>query len=282
MKPWHAIIAFVVGGSSAMVGAVVVAVIAALVVLYGRGLGMGQLQTVMMDIAVVAPSMLTTHGLLIFTAVITPKLAKAPVAQSLGLQKAPWPTFFMAPLGILALGPTSDGLVRFMQEHAPSLTFGALDQLEALMNSAPIWALWPLIALMPGFAEELFFRGMWQRTFGTGALALVTSAVLFAGFHMDPHHVVGVLPLGLYLAWLGARTGSTWVPITAHVFNNSVALLASKFGGEELEAVESPLWLVPVGWLIAAGAMAVIVYVMRKRETKAGRSDALALSTSEQ
>lgn len=263
LRAWHAITALILGGGVSMGGALVVTIVAAGVVLSTRGLGMADLESVLMDIAVVVPSMLTQHGLLVLTAVLVPLLVKAPVKDALGLRGAPWPAFVMAPLGILALSPTSDALVRLMRELAPDLTFGTLEQLEALMAAAPFWALWPLVALMPGISEELFFRGMWQRTFGKGALALSTSAVLFACFHMDPHHVVGVLPLGLYLAWLGARTGSTWVPITAHVFNNSAALLASKFGGEELAETETPLWWMPVGWLVVAGAMSVIVYATR-------------------
>ena len=64
-------------------------------------------------------------------------------------------------------------------------------------------------------AEEVFFRGLIQRSAGFGKKAIVISALSFSFFHMDPHHIAGVLPLGFYLAWLGARTGSTLVPIVA-------------------------------------------------------------------
>ena len=58
------------------------------------------------------------------------------------------------------------------------------------------------------------------------ALPIVVSGVGFALFHIDPHHAAGVLPLGLFLAWVASRCG-TLVTIFAHVSNNAAAVLAA-------------------------------------------------------
>ena len=87
----------------------------------------------------------------------------------------------------------------------------------------------PFLAVMPALGEELLCRGVLQRSIRTPWVAILVSAVFFAGLHFDPLHVAGVLPLGFYLAWLGHRTGSVWVPVTAHFANNLAATLAMYF-----------------------------------------------------
>ena len=58
---------------------------------------------------------------------------------------------------------------------------------------------------------------------GCLTLAVLVSGTAFALFHVDPVHVVGVLPLGLFLSWVAQRS-NTSVTIFAHVANNSIAL----------------------------------------------------------
>ena len=59
-----------------------------------------------------------------------------------------------------------------------------------------------LIGLTPALCEELLFRGYVQtrlnHSFGPIA-AILVSSLMFAGFHMDPVHVVAVFPLGVFL-----------------------------------------------------------------------------------
>ena len=200
----------------------------------------------------VAISVALTAIFLSLSALVTARLSRAPAKTALGFQGAPWPVFLLAPIGILALGPTSDLLVRTMAEFFPDWTLGSLEQIEELTKNASFWALFPIIAICPGFSEEIFFRGLVQRAWGFGWAAITISAISFSLFHMDPHHVAGVLPLGFYLAWLGARTGSLWVCVLTHTVNNTVALAASKFSDVSMDAEEGlPWYYIPIGWVIA-------------------------------
>ncbi len=214
---------------------------------------------------VLASSVLATAAALIGAPLLTAKLSRASVREALGFRPGPWPAFVLGPIGILALGPTSDALVRWMKEVAPHASLGALDSIEQVVAAHPYWMLWPVIALCPGLSEEIFFRGLVQRSLGFGRRAVVVSALSFSFFHMDPHHVAGVLPLGFYLAWLGARTGTTWVPIVAHTANNSMALLAGKLEAGDPDA-QVPLWVLPIGWAIAGACVWGIARVTRDRE----------------
>ena len=109
-------------------------------------------------------------------------------------------------------------------------------------------------------AEELLFRGVLQRSVAPGVLAVGLSGVGFALFHVDPVHVAGVLPLGLFLAWVGQRA-STRVTVLAHVLNNSFALLAIKSEaldvGYGTERDLPPLWL--AGSLVGVAICAWVV-----------------------
>jgi hypothetical protein len=65
-------------------------------------------------------------------------------------------------------------------------------------------------------------------------------------------HIVGVLPLGLFLAWAAARS-STLVTIFAHVLNNSLALVAIQ--SEALDVGYGSERPMPTAWLIFSLAL---------------------------
>ncbi|MCU0692436.1 MAG: CPBP family intramembrane metalloprotease, partial [Polyangiaceae bacterium] len=98
-------------------------------------------------------------------------------------------------------------------------------------------------------------------TLGNAWWALLVSACAFAAFHLDPHQVVATLPLGLYLAWLAARTGSTWVPVTAHLTNNTLAVVAARHLDNEQPSgahLQLPLWTLAVGALFLTVSCAMV------------------------
>ena len=268
---WQGLLGLLVGGMGAQVAGVVALVAAAALWLVASGrLDPASIQAVQNELlsnfAILGPTVAVTGLTMAAVAFVTVLLARVEVREGLGFKGAPWPAFVAAPIGILALGPTSDGLRQLMQTYLPNFTVGALEGLDQLARSGPIWAIVPLMALVPGFSEELMFRGMFQRSIRRPMLALVLSGVLFAAYHMDPHHVVAVLPLGLYLAWLGYRTDSVLVPMVAHVANNAAAVIGSRYFVEPgVEQEPTEWWWIPAGWLIAAAAIAVTWWSTRRR-----------------
>ncbi len=269
LKAWQGAIALVLVGIGAQLLGGVVALIAALIEASVEGTSLLDLMSGgELSFAVIAPSLIATGLGMGGGAAIVVAAARVPVKHGLGIRPAPWPAFVVAPIGILALGPTSDFMRRLMVEYAPNLTLGTLDQLEGVVRAAPLWVVAPLFSLVPGIAEELLFRGAFQRSIRTGWLAIVLSAFFFAAYHTDPHHVAAVLPLGFYLAWLGHRTGSVLVPIAAHVANNAAAVIASVMFPEATEPPASLFedwWWIPTGWAIAAGTVAVVWWSTRAR-----------------
>jgi len=152
-------------------------------------------------------------------------LSALPLQSALGLYSGSARVIAAASLGTIMLGPLGDRLMTWFSALFPGFTLGVVPALHELAQRLPLVWLWPTFALLPGLAEELLFRGVLQRSIANPRWAIALSGCGFALFHMDPVHVLGVLPLGLFLAWVAQRS-STLVSIAAHVVNNSVALLS--------------------------------------------------------
>lgn len=87
-----------------------------------------------------------------------------------------------------------------------------------------------IVAVVPGFVEELLFRGYLQSRLlrrWPPLLAVSASALIFSAAHLDPIHVLGVIPLGIWLGAVAWRAGSVWPAIGCHVVNNAVAVAAA-------------------------------------------------------
>jgi membrane protease YdiL (CAAX protease family) len=112
---------------------------------------------------------------------------------------------------------------------------------------------WAFLLIMPGLAEELVFRGVFQsllnRIFGKPwrlanaefSWGLIITAILFAGSNgliaVDPQlHARIVLPaaiapfmMGLVSGWIRERTDSVWPSVFGHNLSNIVIPFASLF-----------------------------------------------------
>jgi len=116
--------------------------------------------------------------------------------------------------------------MRIFPESAEDLaqTFGSVRDLPL-----PIIVL--LLAVAPAIGEELLFRGV----IGRGLLArhgwirgILMTSTLFAGVHLTPAQVVGVLPLGVVIHFAYGATRSFWTPMLLHLLNNSLAAVMLK------------------------------------------------------
>jgi membrane protease YdiL (CAAX protease family) len=172
---------------------------------------------------VIVPAMVASASWLVAVALLAPLSSGLAVTRALGLRGARPACFVAAAIGTIALGPAADRLMGLMDHYFPELSLGVVPALHELVRSLPVATTLAVFALLPGLSEELLFRGVLQQAAGNGARAIVISALGFAIFHVDPHHVAGVLPLGLFLAWVAARCG-TLVTIVAHVANNAAAI----------------------------------------------------------
>ena len=107
----------------------------------------------------------------------------------------------------------------------------AQQSVEILMGGTSIGSLIIsilIIGIMAGFSEELFFRGALQRliSFSTNAhVAIWTTAFIFSAFHLQFFGFFPRILLGAFFGYLLYWSGSLWLPIAAHVFNNSLVAI---------------------------------------------------------
>ena len=214
---------------------------------------------------VVIPAMLASELALLLVSLIVPLSAAMPLRQTLGVRRAPWHVLLAAAFGTVMLGPIGDALMSLLTRHFPGIGFGVVTTLREAAQTFPLWLTWPAFALMPGVAEELLFRGVLQRSIRAPLVAVLVSGIAFAAFHVDPVHVAGVLPLGLFLAWVGQRAG-TGATMFAHVVNNSLALLTIKTA--TLDVGFGTGQALPTEWLVASAAGALLAVRIIARGTK--------------
>ncbi len=119
-----------------------------------------------------------------------------------------------------------DKWMRASEAHATALT-------EAFLNVDSLGGLFInilIIAVLAAFGEELIFRGILQRLIIEKTQSIHwgvwISAVIFSAFHMQFLGFVPRLVLGALLGYSFIWSGSLFVPILAHFFNNATAVIA--------------------------------------------------------
>jgi membrane protease YdiL (CAAX protease family) len=89
-----------------------------------------------------------------------------------------------------------------------------------------------LLAVLAPIVEELVFRGLlygWVAGRWGSLAGWIVSSLAFAAAHVEPAHVIMVLPLGILFGWLRRRTDSLLPSLVAHIVNNGFALIAAVY-----------------------------------------------------
>ncbi len=84
-----------------------------------------------------------------------------------------------------------------------------------------------VIGILPGIGEELIFRGILQRNMAqyfSTHIAIFISAAIFSAIHLQFYGFFPRMFLGILLGYLYFWSGNLWVPIWAHILNNSFTL----------------------------------------------------------
>jgi membrane protease YdiL (CAAX protease family) len=98
-----------------------------------------------------------------------------------------------------------------------------------------------LIGITPSICEEILFRGFLQPRLTRLMPAwsgVVLASIAFAAMHVDPVHVIGVIPLGLWLGFLSYKSRSLFPAMLAHLTNNALSVVSVL--GADTEAMDAP------------------------------------------
>ncbi|WP_367914572.1 lysostaphin resistance A-like protein [Leadbetterella sp. DM7] len=136
-----------------------------------------------------------------------------------------------------------------------------------------------VIGVIAGIGEELIFRGIVLRKLLRGLnnehLAIWLSAILFSAIHFQFYGFLPRMMLGAFFGYLYVWTGNIRVPIAAHIFNNTVAVILFHFihkgvVSPELEKMDN----IPLPWVVLSTLVfAALLYRFYYRQ-KAPQTDA--------
>jgi uncharacterized protein len=93
-----------------------------------------------------------------------------------------------------------------------------------------------VIAVIPSIVEELLFRGLIQKVFErllSQIVAAILAGTIFGLYHMNPFEIVPLIGLGVFFGLLRFRSQSLLLPMSAHFFNNLMAVLAFYYGFQD-------------------------------------------------
>jgi membrane protease YdiL (CAAX protease family) len=182
-----------------------------------------------------------------------------------GLGVGTWALILLGSLGVLlSLQLLADWAIEEPSEHLVLIT-----RLLTETEGAAAVFMFFFFSVMPGFAEEVVFRGFVQtglaRRWPAWA-AIGMSGLAFALIHLDPQHMTFVFPLGLWFGFLAWATRSVITAMIVHALNNLTAIaLARTFGDVETgEIAQSSLLYALTGTLLLATALCA-VHLCRRR-----------------
>ena len=133
-----------------------------------------------------------------------------------------------------------------------------------------------MIALLPALCEEILFRGVvaqlfteWTRNIHWG---IFISAFIFATIHLQFYGFLPRFLMGEAFGYLFYWTGSLWIPVTAHLANNLLSVLAEFLYRKGLISLNSDQIgssgsvFVIILSLVTAGALMVYFRSLRLKE----------------
>ncbi len=135
-----------------------------------------------------------------------------------------------------------------------------------------------LIAGVPAICEELLFRGFLlsqlERRWPAWLAVLVTAAA-FAAAHLDPWHILLVIPLGLWTCLVTRAFDSIYVAIVAHLYNNVAAVLLV-VSGHDSESLTDPVTAILFAVSMAAFVISLPVIRAGLQDVRWQRAEAPA------
>ena len=232
-----------------VVASVVIATIVLLIAMYavdafqpGQGLDlMGVTQRILErpwgSAVLVLPGQVTMFSVAFAAALLSP----SGLAKRLGYTRSllPWRAFPLLLAGTFFAGGVGGIIVeRLFQDPGPEMRM--IQDMMQKPTGAGLAILAILICVLPPLSEEALFRGYLQRRLlqrWHPAAAVAVSSTFFVVSHLDPVHILAVVPLGVWLGVVAWRSDSLWPSMLCHFAQNSFAL-----SGTRLTAGSNDSW----------------------------------------
>ncbi len=129
------------------------------------------------------------------------------------------------------------------------------------------------MALGPAIFEETFFRGgmqnLLQQWTRKPILAIIITSLIFSAIHFSYYGFIPRVALGVILGLIYYYSGSLWLSIAGHFFNNALVVTQIYIYARQGKPIEdamnesSPIWL---GAIAVLGLTALLLLYKRYSE----------------
>jgi membrane protease YdiL (CAAX protease family) len=172
--------------------------------------------------------------------------------------------FFVSPLGSwlkeLNLGSASKELDE-QREKFINTYLSSSNTLATIRNII-------LIAIIPAFCEEFFFRGLLMKFAHSFVpkwwFSIGVSALVFAAFHTSISEFVPIFISGIILGFVYYLTSSIWLCVLLHLVFNGVQALASIYSNPALDKSLENNQIVISLFIAATSLVAIVLFLLFK------------------
>ena len=138
----------------------------------------------------------------------------------------------IALFGGLVIGILPAWFITLLVELIPSLEPDKLGEVAEFLSGGigllQILFFIILVFILPVLEEAIFRGAIWNFLLKCKISSYHTwliISVIFAAIHVEPLHVLGLMPFSFFAGWLRYRTGILGPSIVAHMANNAVACI---------------------------------------------------------
>ena len=166
-------------------------------------------------------SLLVTQGYLLICGLIYVLVSKQSFVEDLAMKKYKVSSFFLTLVLLLCASPMATWLNLFSQFFAKNEISNSIYEVTKVV---PMWIGILIIGCLPGFIEELLYRGIVYRAFRKRSIltGIVVSALTFGLMHMNFNQIMYAVYLGILFALVVEATGSLYSSVFLHVIFNAV------------------------------------------------------------
>ncbi len=137
-----------------------------------------------------------------------------------------------------------------------------------------------IFGVLTGLAEELFFRGGVQKLLlcmrVNKHVAIWLTAIIFSLFHLQFYGFVPRMLMGACFGYLMMWSGSLWLPVIAHAFNNSMVTFTTWMTDRgtvlpDIDHIGTTLTPLDICWVVVSVALTSwilrLIYIQSKNKT---------------
>ncbi len=182
------------------------------------------------------------------------------------------------------------------QSHLINEIKNALDKIDSMLNAtyktiltgnnfAEVILIVFIIAIVPAFCEEFFFRGYVQTGFEykyKGLKGIALTALFFSLYHLSPYLFIPLAALGFYLGYAVHKSNSIFIGVILHFLNNFFSyLMFLIFGEEELAtpAISDTTLIIPQLLLFTLLLIVFFIFIFlvrqyyKRKKSSGGKND---------